>query len=107
MLECTSLNEDRRERRQSMSDDDLDSRVMEVMASMPSALELDHEKYMAELSAFDLTENQKRELLETLWKIMSDFVDLGLSVNICEQVFENAKENDGRPDDGVDSTHHM
>ena len=90
-----------------MSDDDLDSRVMEVMASLPPALELDHEKYLAELSAFDLTEQQKRELLETLWKIMSAFVDLGLSANICEQVFESAMENDDPPADDVNSAYHM
>lgn len=87
-----------------MSDDEFDSKVLEVMTSMPPALELDHEKYMAELSGFDLTENQKRELLETLWKIMSAFVDLGLSVNICEQVFESAMEDDCHPADGVNST---
>ncbi len=88
-----------------MSDDNLDSRVMEVMASSPPALELDHEKYLAELGAFDLTEQQKRELLETLWKIMSAFVDLGLSANICEQVFESAVEHDGGPADGVNSAY--
>lgn len=90
-----------------MSDDNLDNKVMEVMTSMPPALQLDHEKYMAELSSFDLTENQKRELLETLWKIMSAFVEFGLSVNICEQVFESGMENEGCPADGVDSAYQM
>ncbi len=59
----------------------------------PPALELDHQKYMADLAEFDMTDAQKRELLETLWTIMRHFVELGFSGNVLEQIFENGQKD--------------
>jgi hypothetical protein len=61
--------------------------------AVPPALELDHEKYMDDLAEFDMTDAQKRELLETLWAIMRHFVELGFSGNVLEPIFGNG-END-------------
>ena len=41
----------------------------------PAPLQLDPEKYQSELDAFDLIDDQKLKLLETLWSIMQSFVD--------------------------------
>jgi len=50
---------------------------------VPSELELDVAKYGAEIDDLDMTEAQKRELLETLWSVMRSFVELGFSVDVC------------------------
>lgn len=50
--------------------------------------EFDPAGYMAELDGLDITEDQKAELLATLWSIMTSFVRMGFDVKICEQIFE-------------------
>jgi hypothetical protein len=41
----------------------------------------DIEKYRQDLEDFDLTDEQTRELLRTLWSIMTNFVELGFGVD--------------------------
>ncbi len=43
--------------------------------------------YLADLEAFDLSEAQKRELLQTLWNIMCAFVDIGWGVDTVQHIF--------------------
>ena len=60
------------------------------------------EKYRHHLDEFDLTEEQKDELLVTLWQIMIQFVDLGFGRDattlalkaICGENFEAAPLDD-------------
>ncbi len=60
------------------------------------------EKYRHHLDEFDLTEEQKDELLVTLWQIMTQFVDLGFGrdattlalKSICGEDFEPAPLDD-------------
>ena len=62
----------------------------------------DLEKYRHHLDEFDLTEEQKQELLITLWQIMTQFVDLGFGQDattlalkaICGEEFESAPLDD-------------
>jgi hypothetical protein len=56
---------------------------------VPPVLALDLNKYRAEIEDFQITDEQAEELLRTLWSIMSAFVELGFSVNICERILEN------------------
>ncbi len=77
----------------------------ETLAARPSALELDAAKYRADVEEFEMTDAQKTELLETLWSIMRSFVELGFSVNICEQILENAGAVSGEAPEGVKSLH--
>lgn len=73
-----------------MNDDTLtglDREFSDAGAAVPPALELDIERYRADLAGFDLTPDQQRELLETLWSIMRSFVELGFTVDVCGQVF--------------------
>jgi hypothetical protein len=86
-----------------MSDDNFNGKVLEMIGSMPPALELDHAKYMGDLEEFDPSDKQKRELLETLWSIMSTFVQLGFAPNICEQIFDRTGDDDADAVDGGDS----
>ena len=42
-------------------------------------LHLDVRKYQGYLAEFDLSETQQIEMLETLWSMMSSFVELGFA----------------------------
>ena len=48
-------------------------------------LTVDWEAYAAMLDESDWTEDQKRELVETLWSIVVAFVDLGFGVHPAQQ----------------------
>jgi hypothetical protein len=61
----------------------------ELGTTLP-AFDLDPAEYMDELASFDMTEAQKLELLQTLWSIMGSFVELGFTVDICEQLFQDS-----------------
>lgn len=50
-----------------------------------TALSFDYEEYAPYLEDSDLTEEQKREFLETLWNIMVSFVDLGFGIHPVQQ----------------------
>ena len=57
---------------------------------------VDYEKYAHFLEDADLSEDQKREFLQTLWNIIVGFIDLGFGVhpaqqaqNPCGQLAEN------------------
>lgn len=70
--------------------------------STSSGFELDVDAYAAEVEDFDMTEDQKRELLVTLWSIMRSFVEMGFSGDICAALFDC----DGNsPPEGVNSKH--
>lgn len=62
-------------------------------------LELDFEKYLGDIDEFDMTKEQKIELLQTLWDIMGQFVALGFDL-------ETPKKNcaQGKLDSSADST---
>ncbi len=57
-----------------------------VGVSTPQALSIDWELYGKYLDESDLTEEQKREFIETLWSIVVSFVDLGFGVHPLQQV---------------------
>ncbi|MGR9088247.1 MAG: hypothetical protein ACU841_14415 [Gammaproteobacteria bacterium] len=67
---------------------------------------LDVNKYQSHVEDFDLTEEQKLELLETLWSIMTAFVDLGFGADAVQYIFRdtgpNSLNSDG--DEGKDTT---
>ncbi|MEO0613723.1 MAG: hypothetical protein AAFY83_10445 [Pseudomonadota bacterium] len=63
----------------------------------PFAVELDIEKYISQVEDFDLTEQQKREFLETLWAIMVSFVDLGFGIHPVQEVCGKLLENSANP----------
>lgn len=46
------------------------------------------DQYRSYLAEFSLTEEQERELLETLWSIMRMFVETGFSVEHCGQLLD-------------------
>lgn len=54
-------------------------------------LTIDYALYEQYLENADLTEEQKREFLDTLWNIIVNFVDLGFGVHPLQQV---TKPND-------------
>jgi len=72
----------------------------------PPAFDMD--KYMKMADEFDMSEDEKRELLTTLWDIMSRFVELGFgldSVSILEaqKARKTSVETTTNPSDNVGS----
>ena len=47
-------------------------------------MEVDFERYARFLEETDLTDAQKRQMLQALWGIVSGFVDLGFGVNATQ-----------------------
>ncbi len=54
--------------------------------------EFDVKKYQPYIDDFDLTDAQKQELLQTLWSIMVDFVDIGFEVDVVQALFKNQND---------------
>ncbi|MGJ8527453.1 hypothetical protein [Maritalea sp.] len=50
-----------------------------------SSLSMDWEEFGHHLEDSDLSDDQKRELIETVWNIMAAFVDLGLGIHPIQQ----------------------
>ena len=57
-------------------------------------LKIDWKLYETYLENSDLTENQKKEFIETLWAIMVQFVDLGFGIAPVQQVLEDKTRAD-------------
>lgn len=53
------------------------------------ALTIDYALYEQYLEDSDLTDEQKREFIETLWNIIVAFVDLGFNVHPLQQALSN------------------
>jgi hypothetical protein len=72
--------------------------LKEPSASSAPILELNIEEYLSDFDEFDMTEEQKIELLQTLWNMMSQFVALGFEL-------ETPKKNcaQGKLDSSADS----
>ena len=64
---------------------DAGSEVRPAAALNP--LSFDADKYRSHLAGIDITEEEAAELLRTLWKLMSSFVDLGLDVRSMPKIF--------------------
>lgn len=60
----------------------------------PDLLHFDRARYAGELADLDISEDQRRELLETLWSIMHSLVELGFDVDIMN-VFVSDGESGG------------
>jgi hypothetical protein len=67
-------------------------------SEVPAGLEqlgspvLDVDKYRPFIAEFDLTEEQERELLETLWKLMMSFVDMGFGLDPIHHILQGTLE---------------
>lgn len=70
-----------------------------ISSSSPNDLVLDHSIYSDDLSGFDISESQKKELLETLWSIMRLFVEFGYSVDVGGQAVVEIFNRAARGDD--------
>ena len=75
----------------------------------PPVITVDYEKYEHFLENADLSEDRKREFIETLWRIIVGFVDLGFGVHpaqqaqkTCGKLDENAPEPSSTAPDKVE-----
>jgi hypothetical protein len=66
----------------------------QAVSAAPAGMEADIAKYAGELGDLDITEDQKRELLETLWSIMRSFVEMGFDVDICAALTDGGTDAD-------------
>ncbi len=55
-------------------------------------LQLDPEEYRDYLAAFDLSEAQQNELLETLFHILRTFVEIGFGLDPVQNIFSGIVE---------------
>lgn len=57
-------------------------------ATTPPTLTIDVDLYQHYLDNSDLTDEQKKELLETLWNIICEFVQMGFHVHPVQQAVQ-------------------
>lgn len=57
-------------------------------------LRLNPEDYEQQLAAFDLTETEKEDLLEALFQIIVNFVDLGFGIHPIQQACGQVQQSD-------------
>ncbi|GEM_PF-1387200 len=62
----------------------------ELDIKTPIVPKLDIKKYQPHIEEFDLTDEEQRNLLETLWSIMTSFVDIGFGVDVVQLLFKRA-----------------
>lgn len=73
-------------------------RQPEALEPTPNDLEVDTLKYRAALGESDLAEEQIEEFLHTLFDIIRSFVELGVSTEICGQIFDEIIEGTDEDD---------
>jgi len=80
----------------------------------PPVITVDYERYAHFLENADLTEDQKREFLQTLWNIIVEFVSIGFGVhpvqqaqNACGKDQINSSKTALTVPDGIYSTHKL
>lgn len=59
-------------------------------------LKLDPALFMDDLEGFDMSEDQKHELLQALWNIMRTMVDIGWGVDNVQYLMPHIFEKAGR-----------
>lgn len=68
----------------------------ELQADKPH-ITVDYEKYAHFLDTADLTEDQKREFIQTLWNIIVEFVSMGFGVHPVQQAQDACGQNGESP----------
>ena len=58
----------------------------DITKDTAAPLKLEPDDYRHHFNEFDLTEDQKNELLQTLWSIMSTLVDIGWGVDTVQML---------------------
>jgi hypothetical protein len=71
-----------------------------VMEGYPGSLEMDAAEWLPYVEEFDISEEQKIELLQMLWNIMSTFVDIGWGVDSIQNFIPALKEFSSVADSG-------
>ena len=63
-------------------------------ASQKPMILVDYDKYAHFLEDAELTEDEKREFLQALWSIITQFVSLGFGVHPLQQVDKSSDNNE-------------
>ncbi len=71
-----------------MTNKDLPSVIDAAQQQSMGPLQLNHLKYIDYIDDPHLTDEQKKEFLQTLWTIMAAFVDLGFGVDSVMPILE-------------------
>lgn len=74
----------------------MEPRTPEHTTSYKSLI-LDMAAYLSQLEDWDITEDQKREFIATLWYILRSFAELGFEIQPCQlvQKLQESPENTG------------
>lgn len=57
----------------------------------------DYEDYWADLDGYDLSDEEKRQLIHTLWTMMESFVDSAFGVHPVQQATKARAAKDSHP----------
>ena len=84
-----------------MTDREPNDTALATVETPTGPLPLDAAKYREHVDDLDLTEEQKAELLKTLWWIMTTFVDLGFRVDSVQYLLPAFAEAASNPESGA------
>ena len=71
---------------------DPEDQFTEQKGAYPAPLNLNVEKYRSRVEKFDITEQQKGELLQTLWDIMRRLAEIGYGIDSVDRCIPALKE---------------
>lgn len=74
-----------------------------MTAEQKPTLSFDIDLYQSLLDDSDIPDAQKRELLETLWNIICEFVRLGFGVHPLQKIIGTSSEESNKTDNDVTS----
>lgn len=87
------MTTDKRKETQNHNDDSITGTMGKTDAPHErTSLGIDAAYYQSFLDDLEISKNQKRELIETLWQIVTGFIELGFSVHPLNDV-QNKIEN--------------
>jgi len=66
-------------------------------AARSTVLTLDLEKYLGQLSDWDITETQKIEFISTFWNLLVSFGELGFGIHSVQRAENAAQKTRGKP----------
>jgi hypothetical protein len=85
-------------------DDSLNSESLNTQAGYPEPPSFDPKEYLSDLEDCDMTEEQKAKFLQTMWNIMSSFVDVAWGVDPVQCIFPDfAKLYADMPQEGSEA----
>ncbi|MEM9494974.1 MAG: hypothetical protein AAGA09_03140 [Pseudomonadota bacterium] len=69
----------------------MDTQDNETLPPTRNVLTLDMEKYLGQLTDWDITEEQKIQFIESLWALLVSFAEVGFEIHPVQSVLESSQ----------------